>query len=155
MATLGDQSSRTRIYDSELEFKDAGALTESGAFKVDDATSVIDLGSNAPQSIDCVIDVDAIVINDNDELYRLVIFGADDAAVATPKEPLAEIELGALEVLGAGSQFDTDSDIGRYILPFRNERNGRSYRYISGYAVISGSTPSINFTAYLGMKGRD
>jgi hypothetical protein len=41
------------------------------------------------------------------------------------------------------------SVIGRYELPFSNEINGTTYRYARAYTNVSGTTPSINYTAYI------
>jgi len=39
--------------------------------------------------------------------------------------------------------------MGRYILPFENEKNGEVYPYVRIRHSISGTTPSINYTARL------
>mgnify|MGYP003519296620 CR=1 FL=1 len=41
-----------------------------------------------------------------------------------------------------------DDSTGRYILPFRNERNGRVFRYVRIYTVVTGSG-SITYSAVL------
>jgi len=46
---------------------------------------------------------------------------------------------------------DQDSAIGRYIVPFRTERNGTTYQYVRLYTDVTGSIATgINFSAYLG-----
>lgn len=94
-----------------------------------------------------IIDVTAIEIASNDELYTFVLSGSDTAGfTAGAEEELAIIRVGANEVLVG----DTDSDTGRYVVPFTNRRNGRLYRFVRLEWVIAGTIATgITFSARL------
>ena len=81
-------------------------------------------------------------------MYKIALQGSDNSDFSTgDEEDLAILELGAAEVLGG----DQDSETGRYIIPFRNERNGTKYRYVRIYTTVSGTVATgINFVAWLG-----
>lgn len=150
MAT-GAKTRPHRTFDADLELKDAGLVAASAAATTDGAAAYVDVGTGLFEG-DVVVDVTAIEIASNDELYKIYVEGASETAFDTTAVPLAVLEVGALEVLGPGSShFKVDSSTGRYIIPFRNERDGTYYRYIRIYTVVSGTIASgggINFTAY-------
>ncbi len=132
-------------FDSDLEFKDAGLVAASAAAEVDSSAAIIDLGLGLVDG-KLVIDVSAIEIASNDELYKICFQISSSASFASVIEETALIELGALEVLRG----DQDSSTGRYILAVRNEINGTVYRYARVYTVISGAIATgINYTAFL------
>ena len=94
-----------------------------------------------------IVDVTAIEIADNDENYKISLQGSCKSDFADTIEDLAILELGALETLGG----DVDSTTGRYIVPFRTNRNGTTYRYVREYCDVTGTIATgINFSAYLG-----
>ncbi|OQY16380.1 MAG: hypothetical protein B6I36_10315, partial [Desulfobacteraceae bacterium 4572_35.1] len=138
-------------FDTDLEMKDAGLVAASAAAQVDSAAKVLDVGS-ARVTGTLVVDVSAIEIASNDERYEIYVEGANEEAMDTTLVPLASIQLGALEVLGAGSShFLVDSTTGRYEVPFTNVRGGVVYQYIRVYTVVEGTIATgINFTAYIG-----
>lgn len=136
------------IFDAELEIKDSSvALTASAALQVDGAAQIIDLGDDAKFIGDMVIDISAIDIASLNERYDVILQGSDSASFASGIEELARCVVGDGTTIAAG--MDVDSDIGRYVTPFRNERNGRHYRYLRGYLVVAGTTPSLTFVVYL------
>ena len=141
-------TSRSYTFDAEFEMKDAGAITSSAAAQVDAAAKVVDLGS-ATGSFSGVLvaDVSAIVIDDDDELYTIIVQGGDASDFSGAIENLAELSLGATEVRPGGAD---DSTIGRYELPFINEQDGTKFRYLRVYTEIAGTSPSINYTAFVG-----
>lgn len=134
--------------DTLLQLKDDGAVTATGSAQVGGSDEILDLGSADVLCIgDVVIDVSAIDIASTDEVYNILLEGSDSSTFASGIEVLAACLLGdGTTLLG---ETTVDSDTGRYILPFRNERNGRKYRYVRLRHVISGTTPSINYTAFL------
>ena len=134
-----------RTFDSELELTDAGAIIESAAGLVDESAQIIDVGTGKFDGT-VVIDVTAITINDRDELYQIAIQGSSDSAFADTYESLAILELGNADVLVS----DVDSTVGRYMVPFSNERNGTNYQYIRIYTTISGTSPSITMISRIG-----
>lgn len=155
------QSVANRTVDTLLEIEDgAAAITASGT-----GSAIVDLGGNgdagtvrghkmedSEQAIimgDLFLEVSAIVINDDDELYDIVLQFSSDSDFGTA----ANIQDGPTLTLGAGAVARTDADkdaaAGRYILPWRNEFDGTSYRYARLYVVVAGTSPSITFTGRL------
>lgn len=134
--------------DVSQQLKDAGAVTASGAAQVGGSGQILDMGEGNLEG-NVAIDVSALKISANDESYDLVLQGSPDADFATAGNI---VELGALH-LGAKETKRTDSDkddtVGRHWMPFRNERLGTAYRYLRLYHVIGGTSPSIDYTAYL------
>ncbi len=125
--------------------KDAGLIAADAAWTVSAAAKIADLGAGLVEA-NLIIDVTAIEIASDDEIYKLSLQGSSDSAFADTFEDLAILELGANEVLGG----DQDSAIGRYVIPFRSERNGTTYRYIRGYTDVTGAiSTGINFSAHL------
>ena len=141
--------SKEIMYDESLILKDAGLVAADAAATVGGVAKVIDLGSaTALVEGKLIIDVSAIEIASNDEVYKISLQGSDQSGFsAGDEEDLAILILGAAEVIGG----DQDSTTGRYVVPFRNERNGTTYRYLRIYTDVTGAIATgINFTAYLG-----
>ena len=131
------------MFDYDYILKDAGAVTSSGYGEVDASAKVVNLGSGLVRG-NVILDVTALALVDNDELYKIHLMGGDDDSF-TNTVALASVEIGCKEVTEA----NLDSRMGRYILPFENEKNGVVYPYVRIRHVISGTTPSINYTARL------
>jgi len=138
---------RESFYDTNLLLKDAGLVAASAAATVSSAAKTINLGAGLVEG-KLYIDVTAIEIASNDELYKIALQGSDNSDFSTgSEEDLAILELGAAEVLGG----DVDSTTGRYVVPFRTERNGVVYPHVRIYSTVSGTVATgINFTAWLG-----
>ena len=141
------------LFDSLLELASGGLVATTTEH------TAIDLGAEGAGDNedgvavfrgDAVIDISAIEIASNDELYEFVIEGGDSLAFTTGDEDeLARIHVGALEVLSTDTT--VDSDVGRYILPFTNLRNTRAYRFIRLNVQISGTIATgINYTCFIG-----
>ena len=125
--------------------KDAGLVASSATGQVDSSAKIVDLGAGLVEG-KLVIDVTAIEIASDDELYQITLQGSLKSDFADTIEDLAIIELGAAEVLGG----DQDSTTGRYEIPFKTERNGIVYRYVRAYCVVAGTVSTgINYKAYL------
>lgn len=139
-------------YDGDLELKAAGlvAATANGSLILDVGTGLLDAFA--------VIDVTALEIASNDESYEVVIQGSSDSdfSVAANICPLASITLGdkAATRLAAGVlALGTDGTVGRYALPFRNEQNGTTYRYIRLKTIVSGAVATgINYSAFVAKR---
>lgn len=137
--------------DTELKLKDAGAITSSAAATVGGSAAIIDLGDS-----DCagemVIDVTAIDVASTDEAYTIILEGSDssDFSSGTPRiVPLAAAFMGAGGTIpGAGS---TSTSTGRHVVAWKNRHFGSRSRYVRAYTVCAGTTPSINYVAYLTM----
>jgi hypothetical protein len=125
--------------------KTAGLVASCNATVIAGAT-MVDLGLGLVEG-HLVVDVTAIEIADNDELYTIVLQGSSESDFASDIENLAILELGANEVLDWA---DVDSTIGRYILPFRTERNDTVYQHIRLICDVDGTVGTgINFSAHL------
>jgi len=138
--------------DSDLEVKDAGLIATSAAATVSSVAKVIDTGGGFFEG-NVVIDVTAIEIASTNEIYTIILEGSSSATFASVIAPLAVILLGANAVIVGES--DVDSTTGRYILPFRNERDEVVYRYLRLYTVVAGTIATgggINYEAYLAPK---
>jgi hypothetical protein len=142
-------------FDAAFLTKDAGAVVANGADQVAAANKIIDLGG-VPNRIDArlMIDVSAMDLTSGDETYQIHIQGSSDPTFTTPIWTLATQLLGK----ASGRATNTaDSVLGRYELAFCNELLTAlgvftTFRYLRTYHVCAGTTPSINYTAFIGME---
>lgn len=137
--------SRTYTFDALTQLKDAGAVTSSAAAQVASAAKILDMGAGRFDGT-VVFDVSAIDIASNDEVYDLIIQGSNSATFASGVENLAQLNLAAAAVRDGGGQAST---VGRYELGVTNEQADVVYRYVRAYTKVAGTTPSINYTAFL------
>lgn len=135
-------------FDANLELKDAGLVAADAAGQVDSVDKIVEAGTGLFEGI-AVIDVTAIEIASNDEVYKISIQGSSSSTFASDIVDLAEISLGALEVIGG----DVDSTTGRYEVPFTNRMNNTYYRYLRLYTDVSGDIATgANFSAFIAKK---
>ena len=130
--------------DVDLLLEDgAAAITADGA-----GSEILDMGANGSRMRgDIVVDVSAIDETTGDEQYTIIAELSDSSTHASGIEPTVALLLGgATTPLG---NRDIESDIGRYILPFTNQANGRTYRFLQLHVDVTGTTPSITFVAHL------
>lgn len=135
-------------FDAALEFKDAGLVAASAAATVDAAAKVVTVGTGLFQGC-MIIDVTALEIASDTELYDIVIQGSTDADFGTDTNivELSAINLSAKEVKRTDA--NADNAVGRYKLYFDNEQNGTFYPYLRVYTVVGGDIATgINYTAY-------
>ena len=143
-------------YDTLLPLKAAALVASSaaGSLIVNVAPGTLGHKAVVPKiEADLVIDVTALEIASNDEIYDIILQGSPDAAFGTAGniQELAAISLSAKEVKRSDS--DKDDDVGRFILPVRNEFGGTTYQYLRIYTVVAGTIATgINYSAYLGMR---
>jgi hypothetical protein len=147
MSDLGVKVRPKGTFDADLEFKDAGLVGSSAAAQVDSAAQVIDVGTGHFKGC-MIIDVSALEIADNDEIYDIVIQGSPDTDFTdTTMVELCALNLSAAEV--KRTDCNKDDTTGRYKLYFDNENDGTYYRYLRVYTVVAGTiTDGINFTAW-------
>jgi len=139
-----------RAYDTNFLMKDAGLVAASAAATVSSAAKEVDLGSATALFRGCaIIDVSAIEIASNDELYEILVEGGTVSGFGSGTiAALGRLHLGALEVLTGAEA--TDSAVGRFKIYFDNERAGTYLRYIRLYTVVSGTIATgINYTAHI------
>lgn len=145
-----------RTFDAEMELKDSGAAVTADALAtVGGSTKTLDLGVGHFQG-DLVVDMEATVdTTTGDEYYRLQLIGSNSATFAAGVVVLATLELGdATQLAGAVGGVDTDKGTSgdRYILPFSNVVAGSEYRYLRGVMNVSGTTPSIDYRAFVAKR---
>lgn len=147
MAVPGVKTRVGGTFDAELEFKDAGLVAASAAATVDSAAKYVDIGLGLFKGC-MIIDVTALEIASNDEIYDIVIQGSNTTAfTAAATVELAALNLSAKEV----KRTDTDKDdgTGRFKIYFDNENDGTYYQYIRIYTVVAGTIATgINYSAF-------
>lgn len=129
-------------YDTALVLHDGTAVTADG----NGSEGILDLGAGAYRGL-VVLDVSAMLISDNNELYEVILEGSNSATHASSVVELGRIHLGANEVLNGNA--DIDRSTGKHYLPFVNEVNGSEYQYVRLRFEISGTTTSITTTAFI------
>lgn len=133
------------MFDTNHWLKDAGLVASSAAGTVDSEAQIIDLGAGKVEG-KMVVDVTAIEIASNDELYKISLQGSNQSNFAGVSGELLALELGAAEVLDV----DSDSTTGRYSMPFQTEQNGNVFQYVRAYTEVSGTVSTgINYSAHL------
>lgn len=145
-----------RTYDHSMLLKDSGsAVTADALATVGGSTATLDLGT-AHFKGDLVVDMEATVdTTTGDEYYRLQLIGCASPGFASSVVVLATLELGdATQLAGAVGGVDTDKGTTgqRYILPFDNQVHATNYRYVRLVANVSGTTPSIDYTAFVAKR---
>lgn len=135
-----------RIYNQDLELilaDGAAAMTADGITQVASANVSKKLGPGRFEAV-LIVDVSAMDIVSNDEIYNIMLQGTNDAF--TTKEILAHLALGATEVRPGAA---VDSVIGRYEVPFITEQHDVNYDTVRLYVDLGGTTPSITFKAWI------
>ena len=128
-----------RTYDHSLLLKAAGLVASTTT-----ETTILDLGAGLFEG-DLVIDVTAIETASNDEKYTIHLEGSNVAAMSSGSVTLANIPLGYYT-----APADAATTTGRFIVPFRNEQNGTTYRYVRIYTLVAGTIATgINFSAFI------
>lgn len=129
-------------YDDALSLKDAGLV----AATTTEAT-ILDLGAGLVDG-NLVLDVSAIEVASTDEKYTIHLEGSNVAAMTSGSVTLANIPLG-----NETAPADADTATGRFVVPFRNEQNGTTYRYVRIYTLVAGTIATgINFSAFIAKK---
>lgn len=135
-------------YDELLEVKSAVAVTASGAWP-----TILDLGAGEVRG-DLIFDISTLKISANNEVYAINVQGAADTAThftdATNIIDLMTISLGPSQTKTTDS--DRDDNVGKYVFPFSNVRNGVVCRYVRIYYVVAGTAPNITDRVYFGKR---
>ena len=135
-------------FDANMEFKDAGLVAASAAATVDGSAKVVDVGTGHFKGC-MILDVSALEIASNNEIYDIVIQGSSDSDFGTDTNicELAQLNLSAAEV--KRTDCNKDDSTGRFKLYFDNENDGTNYRYLRVYTVVGGTVATgINYTAW-------
>jgi hypothetical protein len=125
-------------YDHSLLLKASAAVTATAA------SNILDLGASRTD-VRLIVDVSAIDTTSGDESYRLRVQVSNSATFASGIFCPVTLELGDSTVTGNSA----DSATGRYEVPFSNEVNGVTYRYVRVNQVIAGTTPSYTAAIYI------
>ena len=129
-------------YDDDLSLKDAGLVATTTT-----ETTIIDLGAGNVDGF-LILDVSAVEVASTDEIYLIVLEGSNVAAMTSGSVSLANIEMG-----NATAPADADTAVGRFAVPFRNEQNGSTYRYVRIYTEVAGTIATgINFAAFIAKR---
>ncbi len=139
------RNQKDATYDNATLLKDSGAVTASAAAQVLAANKILDIGL-ARLDGRVICDVSAITVATADNLYQIKCQFSNSATFASGVIGGSVLMLGHATMLVGES---VASVIGRYELWFTNELNGSLYRYMRMYTQVAGTTPSINYTAFL------
>lgn len=129
-------------YDTALSAKAAGLLATST-----DGT-IIDLGAGLVDGF-LVIDLTACEIASGNEIYTVSLEGSNVAAMDSGSVCLAKKVFGNLVVPMDAAL----STAGRYVIPFRNEEGGTTFRYVRLSTLVAGTIATgINFSAFIAKR---
>lgn len=154
MSLQTGRSQNSYTFDASTQLKDAGAITASAAAQVGGAARILDFGVLAAGTSvvqvayvpgDLVVDVSAIDGVTGDEAYQIHFQLSQSATFASGIFNRATLQMGDM----TGSTAEDEYGTGRVVLGVDNEHKGVLYRYGRIYMQIAGTTPSINFVAYL------
>lgn len=145
---LGDKKKPQGTFDADLEFKDAGLVGSSARAQVDSSDKIVDIGTGLFRGC-MIIDVSALEIASNDEIYDIVVQLSSDSDFGTAANirEAAQLSLSAKEV--KRTDCDADDSTGRYKIYFDNEFDDTYYQYASLYTVVGGTIANgINYSAF-------
>lgn len=150
-------------YDAMTAFCNAQQLTATGYFN-NLNSGVVDLGGAAPVSAagrtDFIWNMDITQLDETttDEVYKLCLFGSNDAAFGNGNvELLAFHDFAGVStnrqvatILGASPAVPPTGLAGTIVqLPATNLMQRIIYRYLKCYGVLSGTTPIITMTSWI------
>lgn len=126
-------------YDNALLLKAAGLIAASAD------GSILDLGVGLVEGY-IVVDMTACEVASGNEIYTVSLEGSNVAAMDSGSVCLAKKVFGNLVVPMDAAL----SASGRYVIPFRNEEGGTTYRYVRLSTLVAGTIATgINFSAFI------
>lgn len=135
----------TATFDAATELKDAGAVAAAGAAQVGGAARVVNVGAGLINAV-LVVDTATIDITTGDEGYTLTLQGSTSPTFASDVQNILVIRAGDSTVTGE----TVDSIVGRRTYPVINQaRDGSPLPYLRMYTTPVGTTPSIDYRAWL------
>lgn len=144
---------RNRIdqtFDYALQLKDAGLVAASAAAQVGGVDKILDLGAAVRVDGRMIVDISALEVGSDNELYDIIIQGSSSATFASAIQNLGQLSVGSAgghTTRGDGAALDTT---GHYEVAFTNEQNGTAYRYLRAFTVVAGTIATgINYTAFV------
>lgn len=126
---------------------DIGGATSAGQI----GATIGSAGTNAADAcFDVQVDVATCDATTGDEVYELQILGSNSSTFASGVVLLGVLMLGdATQLAGGTGGVDTDKGAGTHILTVRNRIDTTAYRYVRANVEVSGTTPILNFTAFI------
>lgn len=126
---------------------DIGGATSAGQIGIVNG----DAGTAAADAVfDVQLDVSACDATTGDEIYEVQILGSNSSTFASGVALLGVLMLGdATQLAGGTGGIDTDKAAGTHILTCRNRIGSTAYRYVRANVEVAGTTPILNFTAYI------
>ncbi|MBV8895533.1 MAG: hypothetical protein JO051_03400 [Acidobacteriaceae bacterium] len=141
-------------YDASLALCASATLTATGYLG---SPTQLDLGLGRQGGV-MVNDLSGLYTTTGDEYYRIFLLGSNDNAFGNGNVELlgmAEYRTASSNgviatILGASPTVPAAGRVGGFLeIPFSTQRFGINYRYIRGYLVTGGTTPSITLTSWL------
>lgn len=143
-------SRRLAPFDTQTAFTDpvtSTTLTSSDVVQLAGADVILTLG---PNRTDCslIIEIDAIEIDTNNELYSFLLQLSDVNTFDSVLHNAVEAKFGATEVLTGGAD---DSVVGRYIFPFGTDYGGlETLTYARLNVIVAGTiSTGISFRSWV------
>src|SRR5262245_9915724 len=148
-------------FDAQLLLASAQTLAATGYMG---SPNTIDLGGPNPTSgagrTEGIwsVDITNIDVASADESYRFFLLASNDSAFGNGNvEELAMQDVAAASagriiptILGASPAIPPTGAAGTILrVPFTTVRQRIVYRYVRGYVVIAGTTPTVTFTSWL------
>lgn len=124
----------SHTYDNLTLLKDAGAVTADGAGTVGGSARVLDLGDQAKTEGRLIVDTSAVDATTGDETQRIILQGCNAIGFGSGVAELASLAI---------------TSVGRTEAMFSTRQGSTNYRYVRVFTDVGGTTPSVNFTAYL------
>lgn len=135
--------------DAETLFIEDLTLAASDVVQKDAADRILTIGKGRADFA-WVVDITAIEIASNDELYTFLLQGSNSSTFASGIVNLAMMQFGATEVLLGGAG---DSVVGRYINGVSNDMLA-DYKYVRLNVIIAGAVATgITFSSWLTKTG--
>lgn len=105
----------------------------------------------AAAATDCVLvaNIESIVTNGaTGETYKFYILGSN-VANRSDAEVLGYFQTGKASQLTGSQETKDGAALDRFVVPFRTEKNRTKFRYVDLYLDVTGTAPSIAFSAYV------
>lgn len=129
-------------YDNALSLKAAGLVASTTT-----ESTIVDLGEGLVDGF-LVLDVSAVEVATGDEKYTIHLEGSNVSGMGSGSVSLAATFHGNLT-----APMDAATGTGRFVVPFRNEQNGTTYRYVRLYTLVAGTIATgINFSAFMAKR---
>lgn len=119
-------------------------LTASDVVQMASVDRILDLVGGKHDFL-WIVDISAIKISANDELYDFLLQGAPADTFASGVENLAHLGVGATEVRLGGAK---DSTIGKYIVPVSSYLLSQ-YRHVRLNVLTAGTSETITFSSWI------